>query len=79
MSDNDIRQRIIEIRTLLGAGGWNAVVDVFSERNIPIKTIDRTSGLIATEQLSVASSTDTGGWADCGTTMGTAVRPTHAS
>jgi len=44
---------------------WDALIDDFAGNNIPIKTIDRTSGLIATDKLSVAASlTDA---ADCGT------------
>lgn len=43
---------------------WDAVIDVFSDRNIPIRTIDRASGLIATDDLSVGSEGTE--WADCG-------------
>jgi len=43
---------------------WDAVVDEFADRNIPIRTIERASGLIATEQLTV--STDESANADCG-------------
>jgi hypothetical protein len=28
---------------------WDAVIDIFSEKNIPIKTMDRSSGLIVAE------------------------------
>lgn len=32
---------------------WDAVIDIFAQRNIPIKTIDRSSGLIVAEQARV--------------------------
>jgi len=32
---------------------WNAVIDIFAANNIPIKTIDRASGFIATDPLNV--------------------------
>jgi hypothetical protein len=53
---------------------WNAVIDVFSDRNIPIRTIDRTSGLIATDKLSVPAQQGVK-WADCGKNNGEAVPP----
>jgi hypothetical protein len=43
---------------------WDAVIDQFAAENIPIKTIDRSSGLIATDRLGVAASA--AGGADCG-------------
>src|SRR5919202_1864412 len=43
---------------------WDAVIDELTSRNIPIKTVDRSSGLIATDPLTVAS--DIGDVADCG-------------
>src|SRR6266705_3775805 len=46
---------------------WDAVIDDFASQNVPIKTIDRTSGLIVAERLSVAR--DAGDVADCGTDM----------
>jgi hypothetical protein len=48
---------------------WDAVIDVFSELNIGIKTMDRASGLIVAEQNSVPSELvkpDVKVWADCG-------------
>ncbi|MGH9897071.1 MAG: hypothetical protein ACREA0_34765, partial [bacterium] len=33
---------------------WDAVIDEFADRNIPIRTIERASGLIATELLSIS-------------------------
>jgi hypothetical protein len=44
---------------------WDAVIDLFATRNIPIRTIERVSGIIATEGLSVDSA-DGLKWADCG-------------
>lgn len=32
---------------------WNAVVDILAERNIPIKTIDRSSGFVSAELATV--------------------------
>lgn len=48
---------------------WDAVIDVFSERNIGIKTLDRSSGLIVAENASVRVA-DAKEWADCGTLPG---------
>jgi hypothetical protein len=45
---------------------WNALVDVFAERNIPIKTIDRSSGLLIAELASVPLSME-GKYFSCGT------------
>ena len=44
---------------------WDAVIDVFTKRNIPIATIDRTSGLIVASPLTVGAA-DGMLWADCG-------------
>lgn len=44
---------------------WDAVIDIFASRNIPIRTIERVSGLIVTDPLSLASG-DGRDWADCG-------------
>ena len=55
---------------------WDAVIDMFAARNIPIRTIERVSGIIATERLSVG---DEGkGWADCGQDNGTTLSPNFA-
>ena len=44
---------------------WDAVIDDFASQNVPIKTIDRTSGIVVAERLSVPP--DVGRqWADCG-------------
>jgi hypothetical protein len=55
---------------------WDSVIDEFADRNIPIATIERASGLIATEQLSVGS--EARGEADCGRLNGRRLLPTHA-
>src|SRR5690242_4566928 len=56
---------------------WSAVIDVFAERNIPIKTIDRASGLVVAEPQGVPTRTD--GLADCGTIIGRPIYPDHAT
>lgn len=56
---------------------WGAVIDVFASKNIPIRTIDKASGFIATEGLSVGA--EGSAWADCGSRMGVAQRPTQAT
>ena len=45
---------------------WNTVIDVFSDKNIPIGVIDRSSGLIGTQELWISSSDSSEKWADCG-------------
>lgn len=48
---------------------WSAVIDVFAAKNIPIRTLDRSSGFIATDRLSVGSGTlgrEPHPYADCG-------------
>jgi hypothetical protein len=55
---------------------WDAVIDEFADRNIPIRTIERASGLIASELLTISH--DARGEADCGELNGRAVYPTHA-
>jgi len=47
---------------------WDAVIDDFASQNVPIKTIDRTSGLIVAELLSVGPEAGKR-WADCGSDM----------
>ncbi len=56
---------------------WDAVIDEFADRNIPIRTIERASGLIATEQLTISYRDTTD--ADCGRRGHYPPRsPTHA-
>jgi hypothetical protein len=55
---------------------WDAVIDMFAARNIPIRTIERASGIIGTDQLSVG---DEGrSWAICGDGNGTTLSPNFA-
>ena len=49
---------------------WDAVIDLFAARNIPIRTIERVSGLIVTDNLSVGE--EGVFWADCGKIKGVA-------
>ena len=56
---------------------WDAVIDMFAARNIPIRTIERASGIIATEQLSVSDEGQD--WADCGQHNGTRLPPDAAT
>ena len=61
---------------------WDAVIDVFSARNIPIKTLDRSSGFIAAEEMRVPSVEKRGTaspYADCGVFMKIPQSPTHAN
>lgn len=44
---------------------WDAVIDVFARRSIPIATIDRSSGLIVSARLAV-DRRDAVLWSDCG-------------
>ncbi len=55
---------------------WDAVIDMFAERNIPIRTIERASGIIATEQLSVGPEGKV--WPDCGRSFSGTVLPNYA-
>ena len=57
---------------------WDAVIDEFARSNIPIKTIDRSSGLIATDALTVGPSHSEA--ADCGKdAIAGTVYPTNAT
>jgi hypothetical protein len=47
---------------------WDAVIDLFAARNIPIRTIERVSGLIVTDNLTVGE--EGVAWADCGKIKG---------
>lgn len=50
---------------------WRAVIDHFADSNIPIRTIDRGSGLIATDDLLIQDPTEARlSWADCGSKVG---------
>jgi hypothetical protein len=56
---------------------WDAVIDLFALRNIPIRTIERVSGIIATEALRV-DPVEGAAWADCGTMGDVELTPTTA-
>ena len=58
---------------------WDAVIDVFSAKNIPIKTMDRSSGFIVTEEMYVPFKPRESPYADCGRAMGAPTPPTHAN
>lgn len=53
---------------------WDAVIEIFAARNIPIRTIERVSGLIVTDNLNVGPEGKE--WADCG---GADIGPTHGT
>jgi hypothetical protein len=59
-------------------GTWDAVIDVFAARNIPIRTIERVSGLIVTDPLTIAGD-DGRDWADCGKVNGRVILPDNAT
>jgi hypothetical protein len=48
---------------------WDAVIDAFAAKNIPIKTMERASGFISADAASVFP-VDAAGWADCGKALG---------
>lgn len=56
---------------------WEAAVEAFADRNIPIKTLDRASGLIVAEAQSVSARQE--GLADCGTVWGSPLTPDRAT
>jgi hypothetical protein len=56
---------------------WDAVIDLFAARTIPIRTIERASGIIVMEQLSVGE--EGIGWADCGKVAGIPIAPNYAT
>lgn len=48
---------------------WEAVVDVYGDKNLPIRTIDRASGLLVGERLSVEYEPADPTLYDCGTVV----------
>ena len=56
---------------------WDAVIDLFATRNIPIRTIERASGLIVTDPLRVGE--EGKAWADCGALNGRVRGPDRAT
>lgn len=57
---------------------WDAVIDVFAERNIPIRTMERVSGFISTDQLSISDKQGLE-WADCGKILSMPLGADHAT
>jgi hypothetical protein len=58
---------------------WDAVIDLFAARNIPIRTIERASGLIASDLLGVNEADEKEGkWGSCGTVDGERIAPNYA-
>jgi len=58
---------------------WDAVIDLFAARNIPIRTIERASGLIASDLLGVNEVDEKeGNWGSCGTVNGERIAPNYA-
>lgn len=55
---------------------WDAVVDVFAENSVPIATMERASGLVVAETMSLTP--DFAGYADCGSSLGLGRAPTQA-
>jgi hypothetical protein len=57
---------------------WDVVIEFFADGNIPIRTMDRASGFIATELLGVHSREATA-WADCGRKVAGGFAPQDAT
>ena len=55
---------------------WDAVLDLFAAKDIPIRTSERAFGFVATEDLPVG--TEGRSWADCGTLNAVHLGPEHA-
>jgi hypothetical protein len=53
---------------------WDAIVDLFARRQIPLRRLDRDSGLIATESVPVSGTLATN-WAACRDTAGASASP----
>ena len=68
-----------EARHVLASMGqtWDAVIDVFATRSIPIHTFERASGLIVTDALRVGA--EGSAYANCGTVGGKVLTPDRAS
>jgi hypothetical protein len=56
---------------------WDAVIDVFAARNIPIRTVERASGLIVTDALRVGE--EGSAYASCGNLGGKVLAPDRAT
>lgn len=59
------------------AATWDAVIDVLASQNIPIATMERASGFVATAPLFVGPSGKN--WADCGYTGVVHLSPDRAT
>jgi hypothetical protein len=57
---------------------WDAVIDVFGERDLGIKTIDRSSGLIVPADYLIPESDRRFSYANCGKLLGSDIAPTVA-
>ncbi len=55
---------------------WDAVIDFFAARSIPIRTIERASGLLASDALSIGPGEAV--WASCGVFANDTLRPNWA-
>ena len=58
---------------------WDAIIEHFAAQSVPIRTIERASGIIVTDEMSVTSGYASV-WADCGMdVLGTPVPANRAS
>lgn len=60
------------------AKAWNATIDEFAASNIAIKNLDRSSGFVSTEPMSVTRDASEA-YADCGTVMGMPIKAVRAT
>ncbi len=61
---------------------WDAVIDVFASKNIPVKTLDHSSGFIVAEEMRVPPPEKRGeasAYADCGSYNRIPLFPTRAN
>lgn len=58
---------------------WSATIDMIAAFSIPVKTIDRASGFVVTETMSIPSRNTAFASADCGTVMGMPIPATNVS
>ena len=57
---------------------FDAAVDVFAARNLPIRSIERAAGFMSTDRLVVGTS-EAKAWADCGRVIGGTLPPDRAT
>lgn len=55
----------MEIKASFGRT-WDAVIEHFAERSIPIRTLERASGLIVTDPMVIYNDKEADLWGDCG-------------